>query len=116
MVNGNLRYPFLLRPVSASHCTLLAGCGMSGLQSMALKATSLGPPLAQWSNILRLYTGWCLLLHTRLARTSKSSTISTHRGDFIQRVTDRDGICLITGVTENFQACHILPHAKGSQK
>ena len=48
-------------------------------------------------------------------RTSDSSTISTHQGDFAQRVTDCDGICLITGVTKNFQACHIVPHTKGSQ-
>ncbi|KAF8325714.1 hypothetical protein F5887DRAFT_901102 [Amanita rubescens] len=49
-------------------------------------------------------------------RTSYSSTISTRQADFAQRVTaNRDGTCLMTGVTSNFQACHIFPHAKGSQ-
>ena len=47
--------------------------------------------------------------------TSDSSTISTRRGNFAQRVTDCDGICLITGVTKNFQTCHIVPHTKGNQ-
>lgn len=48
-------------------------------------------------------------------RTSNSSTISTHQGDFAERVTDRDGTCVMTGVTKSFQACHIIPHAKGNQ-
>ncbi|KIL55307.1 hypothetical protein M378DRAFT_188679 [Amanita muscaria Koide BX008] len=51
-------------------------------------------------------------------RTSDSSAISTRRADFAQRVTDRDGshgTCLMTGATTNFQACHIIPHAKGNQ-
>ncbi|KAF8340798.1 hypothetical protein F5887DRAFT_1136407 [Amanita rubescens] len=48
-------------------------------------------------------------------RTSDSSSISIRRADFAQGVTDRDGTCLMTGATSNFQACHIIPHAKGSQ-
>ncbi|KAF8309777.1 hypothetical protein F5887DRAFT_1153856 [Amanita rubescens] len=49
-------------------------------------------------------------------RTSDSSaSISTRRADFAQRVTDRDRTCLMTGATSNFQACHIIPHAKGNQ-
>jgi len=48
-------------------------------------------------------------------RTSDSSaSISTRRADFAQRVTDRDRTCLMTGATSNFQACHIVPHAKGT--
>jgi hypothetical protein len=48
-------------------------------------------------------------------RTSDSSTISTRRANFAQRVTDRDGTCLMTGATTNLQVCHIIPHAKGNQ-
>ncbi|KAF8340795.1 hypothetical protein F5887DRAFT_888503 [Amanita rubescens] len=48
-------------------------------------------------------------------RTSDSSSISIRRADFAQGVTDRDGTCLMTGATSNFEACHIIPHAKGSQ-
>ena len=48
-------------------------------------------------------------------RTSDaSSSISTDRANFKQRVTDRDGTCVMTG-TVNVQACHIVPHAKGHQ-
>jgi hypothetical protein len=147
MVNTSMRYPFLLRRVSASQCTLLAGCGMSGLRSMAPKATSSGPPLAQWSGILRLIyrlvfitiypthkashisaskdpsmlnahsMSGPFLLDPDLVddRTSDSSAISIRRADFAQGVTDCDGTCLMTGATSNFQACHIIPHAKGNQ-
>ena len=48
-------------------------------------------------------------------RTSDSSAISIRRANFAQGVTDRDGSCLMTGATSNFQACHIIPHAKGNQ-
>jgi hypothetical protein len=49
-------------------------------------------------------------------RTSDSSTASTHRAEFAQRVNDRDGgACLMTGVRGSTQACHIVPHAKGNQ-
>jgi hypothetical protein len=48
-------------------------------------------------------------------RTSDSSTISVRRADFAQRVTARDTTCLMTGSTSNFQACHIIPHAKGNR-
>ncbi|KAF8331813.1 hypothetical protein F5887DRAFT_56124 [Amanita rubescens] len=47
-------------------------------------------------------------------RTSDSSVLSTDRANFRQRMADRDGTCLMTGST-NFQACHIVPHAKGDQ-
>ena len=47
-------------------------------------------------------------------RTSDASDISASRGDFRDRVVARDGTCVMTG-TENFQACHIVPHAKGHQ-
>jgi len=114
---------------------------------MAPKATSPGPPLAQWSGILRLIYRlvFITIYPTHKAshisafkdlsmlnahsmsdpslldpdlmddRTSDSSAISTRRADFAQRVTDRDGTCLMTGATSNFQACHIIPHAKGNQ-
>ncbi|KAF8737659.1 hypothetical protein AX14_012536 [Amanita brunnescens Koide BX004] len=48
-------------------------------------------------------------------RTSDSSAISIRRENFVKGVTDRDGSCLMTGATSNFRACHIIPHAKGSQ-
>ncbi len=47
-------------------------------------------------------------------RTSDSSAISTDRADFRQRVSDRDGTCVMTG-TAYVQACHFIPHAKGHQ-
>ena len=48
-------------------------------------------------------------------RTSIATAESTNRGDFRQRVTDRDGVCVLTGNEENFIACHIVPHAKTHQ-
>ena len=54
------------------------------------------------------------LMDDRSHRTSDASTISSDRANFIQRVTDRDGTCVMTGST-TFQACHIVPHAKGRQ-
>jgi hypothetical protein len=57
------------------------------------------------------------LLDPRLMdeRTSDASTISTSWGKFGQDVTARDGTCVMTGTGEGFQACHIIPHAKGNQ-
>ena len=54
------------------------------------------------------------LMDDRSHRTSDASTISTDQANFLQRVTDRDGTCVMTGST-TFQACHIVPHAKGRQ-
>ena len=54
MVNGSLRYPFLLKRVSALQSTLFAGCGISGLHSSASMARSLRPLVSQWSGTLRL--------------------------------------------------------------
>lgn len=48
-------------------------------------------------------------------RASDSSAISIRQRDFAQDVIDRDGTCLMTGAATNFQACHIIPHAKGSE-
>jgi hypothetical protein len=47
-------------------------------------------------------------------RTSDASDISSSRGNFRDRVVARDGTCVMTGAT-GFQACHIIPHAKGPQ-
>ena len=48
-------------------------------------------------------------------RTSDASALSERRADFRARVIDRDQTCVITGdAAYNSIACHILPHAKGS--
>jgi hypothetical protein len=55
------------------------------------------------------------LMDDRTSDLDLSASISTHQADFAHRVTDRDGTCLMTGTPSNFQACHIIPHAKGNQ-
>jgi hypothetical protein len=50
-----------------------------------------------------------------LRTASTSSVVSSGRGGFRQRVLDRDGYCVMTGGETYAQACHIIPHAKGSQ-
>jgi hypothetical protein len=47
-------------------------------------------------------------------RTSDTSAISTSRGDFEDRVSARDGNCVMTGPTFA-EACHVIPQAKGRQ-
>jgi hypothetical protein len=48
-------------------------------------------------------------------RTSIATAESTNRGDFRQRVTDRDETCVLTGAEENNIACHVVPHGKTHQ-
>lgn len=48
-------------------------------------------------------------------RTSDASYLTTRRRGFRTNVIERDGTCVITGdIDRNCIACHILPHAKGS--
>jgi|ERR1700722_8736468 len=47
-------------------------------------------------------------------RYSGSSDVSSSRGNFGARVAARDGTCVMTG-SPRFQACHIIPHAKGHE-
>ena len=47
-------------------------------------------------------------------RTSNTSNVSSGRANFKQDLVTRDRRCVMTG-TINFQACHIIPHAKGDQ-
>ena len=55
------------------------------------------------------------LMDVRTPSESDASAISTSQGKFRQDVTARDGTCVMTGTREGFQACHIIPHAKGHQ-
>jgi nicotinamide mononucleotide (NMN) deamidase PncC len=48
-------------------------------------------------------------------RTSIATAESTSQGDFRQRVTDRDGACVLTRNEENLVACHIVPRSKTHQ-
>ncbi|KAF8345413.1 hypothetical protein F5887DRAFT_1192054 [Amanita rubescens] len=48
-------------------------------------------------------------------RTSITSNLTIRRRDFRTNVVERDGTCVITDdIDEYCTACHILPHAKGS--
>ena len=47
-------------------------------------------------------------------RTSCSSNATSSRATFGQDVINRDRRCVLTGTGE-FEACHIIPHAKGDQ-
>lgn len=48
-------------------------------------------------------------------RTSNVSSLSTCRWDFTTDVIERDRTCVMSDdIVENCDACHILPHAKGS--
>ena len=47
--------------------------------------------------------------------TSGASDVSTGWGDFEQRVTARDGACVMTGAESNVTACHVIPHSKGDK-
>jgi hypothetical protein len=48
-------------------------------------------------------------------RTSNASNLTARRNDFATNVIERDGACVITDeLASNCAACHIIPHAKGS--
>ncbi|KAF8323572.1 hypothetical protein F5887DRAFT_1290598 [Amanita rubescens] len=47
-------------------------------------------------------------------RTSYTSNVTSCRANFKQDVVNRDRCCVMTGTTQ-FEACHIIPHAKGDQ-
>ena len=47
-------------------------------------------------------------------RTSCSPNVTSRRATFRQDVINRDRRCVLTG-TEGFEACHIIPQAKGDQ-
>ena len=48
-------------------------------------------------------------------RTSDASVLSTRRSEFRANVIERDGTCVLTGnPARQCIACHIIPHAKGS--
>jgi hypothetical protein len=133
--------PFLSTTVSASPYIPLHGCVISGLQSMATKATSPLHLAAQRSTIFKLlHTLVFIIMYPKASsfrrprtlrspsmleaylldpdlmddRTSDESAISTSRYDFGTRVRSRDRTCVMTA-THYVQACHIVPHAKGHQ-
>ena len=73
MVYTSPRYPFLPTTVSASHCTLLHGCVISGLQSMAPKATSPPHLVARRSTIIRLiYSPVVITMYHKASHISAS--------------------------------------------
>ena len=47
-------------------------------------------------------------------RTSYSSNVTSRRANFKQDVVNRDRCCVMTGTTL-YDACHIIPHAKGDR-
>ena len=47
-------------------------------------------------------------------RTSYTLDVNRRRPNFKQNVVNRDKCCVISGTTQ-FEACHIIPHAKGDQ-
>ena len=47
-------------------------------------------------------------------RSSTTSNASSHRANFQRDVIDRDSCCVTSGST-GFEACHIIPRAKGDQ-
>ncbi|KAF8341039.1 hypothetical protein F5887DRAFT_1076780 [Amanita rubescens] len=48
-------------------------------------------------------------------RTSEASDLSARRSEFRANVVERDGTCVLTGnPARQCIACHIIPHAKGS--
>ncbi|KAF8346781.1 hypothetical protein F5887DRAFT_1271369 [Amanita rubescens] len=59
--------------------------------------------------------GFCLLDPKGMDdRTSCTSNVTSRRANFARDVVNRDRCCVMTG-TVQFEACHIIPHAKGDQ-